>query len=107
MKPLQLPWPKPTKRTRPNLVRRREIKRKDKAFQMGIPEGTRCLVSGCTKKVGRHHRIKRRFQEFRFDPRYAAELCWIPHHMEMEQMGEEAFCEKYGITLPELPPRFQ
>jgi hypothetical protein len=98
--------PKPRKRDRPNLKRRREIKRNDKKFQQH-PEEARCLVPNCPNKPGRHHRIKRRRLEYRFDPRWAADLCWIPHHREIEIIGEEAFCEKYKITLPALPPQFQ
>lgn len=101
---MTLLFPKPVKSDRPSLKRKRLIKKLDRRLQS---KARTCIVPGCGRKPGRHHRIKRRYLEYRHDERFVIDLCWIPHHQEIERIGEEAFCEKYGLHLPELPERFK
>lgn len=94
-----LAFPKPSRRDDPNRRRKREIKRRDIAFQKDIPRWACCIVPGCPNRPGKHHTIKRRHLEYRWDDTKAVLICW-PHHMELEAKGDEAFCLKYGLPFP-------
>jgi len=70
---------KPTKATRPNILRRKDIKRKDKALQMSIGSGI-CEHCGlyAEQRVG-HHKRRRRFIDTRWDMGNISKIC-IPCH---------------------------
>lgn len=71
---------KPTKASRPNLIRKREIKRKDK--ELSVKTRTeRCEKCGRIGMTDPHHKIRRRFMATRFDPSNIIRLCRICHSL--------------------------
>ncbi len=108
-KPLRhsTPLPRPAKRLRPvsNSPRRREIRRKDKAFQVS-GERNWCAVGHWAEETHWHHRISRRHLKTRWDKTVCFRLC-LAHHEEVERIEEKAFLRKYPQVLknPEgIPP---
>jgi 5-methylcytosine-specific restriction endonuclease McrA len=87
-------FPKPLKKDRPNIKARNERKRKDKEFQTTGKRGI-CAACGKTTATVKHHIVKRRFTESRWDESNAIELC-VFHHGELHS-GEKKFMEKYPM----------
>ncbi len=96
--PFSVLFPKPSKRVGPNLKRRREIKRRDRHFQM-LPAGSVCAVGrDCFGPLCKHHLKRRRFTATRHDDSNQIILCW-KHHAEGHSIGPSRFKGKYGVAF--------
>lgn len=92
------PIPRPQKKDRLGIKRRREIKKKDREFQENILPSATCLVAGkspCFGPLQKHHIVRRRNMDTRWDEKNAMILCW-EHHLEIH-MGQHRFLHKYEL----------
>jgi hypothetical protein len=90
-------FPKPTKADRPGVKRRKEIKKKDIAWQKDVsPDGT-CFNCRHWKPLGGDHAIKRRFLKTRHDPANRRECCWTCN-VDLESLSLAQLIEKYPLS---------
>ena len=66
---------KPTKATRPSVLRKKEIRKADREWQSHVPEEGNCEVCGLWKPLVGDHKIKRRHMETRFDLENQGKVC--------------------------------
>ena len=94
---MPLLFPKPQSKDRPNLRRKREIKKRDREYQKSLSPFARCVANnGCFGKCIKHHKKRRRFLNTRWNDQNALVLC-ISHHSEIHQIGEKTFMKKYNL----------
>ncbi len=90
------PQPKPKRKDRPGVKRKREIKKKDKSFQVE-GETYYCSVGHYAEQTASHHIVGRRYGELRYDRDNTIRLCHA-HHSELHQLGDRRFREKYRLA---------
>src|SRR5260221_6582252 len=94
--------PRPKKRDRPSQRRRRETKRKDRAFQ-DAGSGN-CQVCGqWAEQLTRHHKIRRKHIPTRWLKSNSLAVCLVCH-TAIHTLGERRVAEKYGVPLQRLLP---
>jgi hypothetical protein len=81
-------YAKPLKRDRPNLKRKREIKRKDKKISKET-ETYVCEGCGAETKTDPAHVVPRRFQKLRHDPTNIKRKCRKCHDAEKHDPAEQ------------------
>jgi len=86
-----LPKPKPS--DSPNAKRKREIRKRDKAFQNAGPGPCEACAQYAEERT-RHHIKKRRHMDTRWDMKNQLALCWMCHAIA-EDDGNQALYDIY------------
>lgn len=94
------PCPKPVKSGRPGVQRRKDIRKRDKAFQIeGERHWCECglspsLAGHYAEQTTSHHILRRRDIAHRWDRENTIRLCYA-HHSLLHQLGETEFFKRY------------
>lgn len=105
--------PKPNAKAQ-RAARRRQIKKRDREFQSDgherstFDQTTEYVLCACghtveRSQIAKHHVVRRKHMETRWDDAIAARLCW-KHHAEAHTIGDVAFAEKYKVRLLTFSP---
>ena len=89
--------PKPLKKDRPGIKRRKLIKKQDREIQLAIGGEGICQNCGKWRELTGHHLIPRRYQEHRHDLQNLFRTC-VPCHLDIHSLSREKFAKKYPLS---------